>query len=124
MVCLFVGFMLSISTDLAAQNNSVFNLTEGDSLNIAVNARGEIQWEQSVDTNSWSDLDGETNPTLTLLAEKNAYFRARISEPGCDQIYSDVSFLRVIPLKERKNMILILVDDLGWRDLESYGSDF
>lgn len=123
-IFLFAVFLFVATLEVIAQNNRVFNLLGGDSLTITVDARGEIQWEHSDDSIFWSVIDGETTSTLALLAENNAYYRARISEQNCDQIYSDVSFIRVIPLEDRKNIIFILVDDMGWRDLECYGSDF
>ncbi len=123
-ITILIGILLLVNPVTLAQNNRVFNLVEGDSVNIWVEARGEIQWDQSDDSISWSVIPGKSGPTLAIHAEKNAYYRARIIEPNCDQIYSDISKVRVIPTDTRKNIVFIFIDDMGWRDLVCYGSDF
>jgi len=123
-IFLFAAFLFAIGMDAIGQNNRIFNLLKGEYLSISIDARGEVQWEQSADSITWTDIYGENKASLTMLAERNTYIRARIFEPNCDHLYSDVSFVKVISLEERKNIIFILVDDMGWRDLGCYGSDF
>ena len=90
-----------ISSKAHAQNNSVFNLETGDSLTLGVEARGEVQWEMSADNQSWEELSGENDFTFSFVAERNTYYRARISDPDCDPVYSDPSLVRVIAAEDR-----------------------
>ena len=117
-------FLLLAALRLPGQNNRVVTLPQGDTLNLSVEARGDIQWQQSADSLAWWDVAGQNTAKLSLIAEKSAWYRARIQEGTCDPIHSDPSYLRVIPSKGKMNIVFVLVDDLGWRDLGCYGSDF
>lgn len=54
--------------------------------------RGEIQWESSIDNESWSPIDGGTiSPFEVTVNALPIYYRARIDEEGCESPhYSEV----------------------------------
>lgn len=123
-ISLFFTLLATVTSLASAQNNRIFNLEKGDSLTLEIVARGAIQWERSSDSLYWDDISGANASTLRLSPLQNTYYRASISELGCNPIYSDVSYVKVYAPDEAKNIVLILVDDMGWRDLVSYGSDY
>ena len=52
--------------------------------------RGEIQWEQSPDNMNWSIMPGASTSTFTAKPDKTTYYRAKITEEGCNALYSPV----------------------------------
>ena len=119
LVCM--GFL---SMSLAAQNNSIISIHSGESLELKTDARGDISWEQSADGSTWTELEGASGALLSLSPETSGWYRGKISEGDCDPVHTAPTFVNVIDTSAKKNIILILVDDMGWRDLNSYGSDF
>jgi hypothetical protein len=52
--------------------------------------RGSIQWEQSPDRKTWSDVPSGNKGTVRLTPRQTTYYRARVTEPGCSPVYSDI----------------------------------
>lgn len=50
--------------------------------------RGTLQWEQSSDRNTWTELPGGGVPSLQVQPTNTTYYRAKVSEHGCSPVYS------------------------------------
>ncbi|MEQ8472931.1 MAG: G8 domain-containing protein [Marinoscillum sp.] len=63
----------------------------GDQLQLNADAyEGSIQWQLSMDDNTWTDIENETQGNLEyLLSEFPVYFRAAITREGCAVHYSE-----------------------------------
>lgn len=92
---LLVCLVLLVST-LNINGQTV--LTKTDSLplgqdtliNFVLNkARGNIQWQKSLDSKSWIDLKGETKDTLIIKPDVEALYRAIVSDGLCLPVVSD-----------------------------------
>ncbi len=83
------GFLAVLISLLLVQFS--FAQTQKDTLTLKLeNYRGNIQWEQSFDHHSWTDLPGGNVDSLKLTPKQTTYYRARITEPSCSPIYSDI----------------------------------
>lgn len=65
----------------------------GDSVCLTVSARGNIQWQNSTNGISWSNIPGETGDTLCMTATQAGWYRAEIVEGTCNPVYSDTSII-------------------------------
>ncbi|RXK61782.1 hypothetical protein ESA94_01865 [Lacibacter luteus] len=54
------------------------------------NYRGDVQWEQSYDKITWTNITGASTANFTTQPSKTTYYRAKITEQGCSPIYSGV----------------------------------
>ena len=62
---------------------------------------GNIQWQKSDDGSSWLNIYGATAETYTSNAlSSDRYFRARVSNAGCGEVYSNELLITVNPLAE------------------------
>lgn len=52
--------------------------------------RGAIQWEYSLDRNIWNVTANGTSDSLLVNPTKTTFYRAKITESGCDPIFSDI----------------------------------
>ncbi len=64
----------------------------------AGNPRGILQWQQSTNISTWTDLQDQTRNQLTIPITSTVYLRCAIKETNCDLIYSDV--LKVTPFDQ------------------------
>jgi len=51
---------------------------------------GEIQWEQSTDRKIWNDVPNGNVVNIRLFPSETTLYRAKITDPGCSPIYSDI----------------------------------
>ncbi len=61
---------------------------------------GVIQWQESLDLISWTDIAGETNDSLIHIALSKKYVRARVIHGVCNPYYSDTLSINVYTLNE------------------------
>jgi len=54
---------------------------------------GNIQWQESADNISWSDISGAISDTSCIIAADSTYYRAVVTSGSCDPYYSDTSFI-------------------------------
>ena len=54
---------------------------------------GEIQWQSSPDSLSWTDLEGENSDSLCIIVHDNLYFRAMVVVGICDPFYSQIAYI-------------------------------
>ncbi|MBF9239968.1 hypothetical protein I2I05_21430 [Hymenobacter sp. BT683] len=52
--------------------------------------RGSIQWQQSLDRVTWTDVPNAQQADASLDPKQTTYYRAKITEAGCAPLYSDV----------------------------------
>jgi hypothetical protein len=57
--------------------------------------RGNIQWQNSTDAITFTDIAGETNDTICTTITAAIYFRGVILENSCDSFYTDTFHFRV-----------------------------
>ncbi|MCB9231787.1 MAG: hypothetical protein H6581_08990 [Bacteroidia bacterium] len=57
--------------------------------------RGDIQWQWSTDSTTWTNSAGATQDTFCLIPTQSAWYRAAITEGSCDTVWSDVSYVWV-----------------------------
>lgn len=58
---------------------------------------GTIQWEESIDNITWSDVDSETDTVYRFFPIANRYIRALARFSGCPSEYSEVSYVQLLP---------------------------
>ena len=63
----------------------------GDTLLLEIQSlEGDRQWEQSMDSVSWTALSGEVGETLNrVVTQIPIYFRAKVTSSGCETFYSE-----------------------------------
>lgn len=54
------------------------------------NYRGQIQWEQSTDRSTWTSVPNGNVGKLKLKPTQTTLYRAKITDPGCSPIYSNI----------------------------------
>lgn len=109
---------------LWGQQNRVIVLPKGASVELHAEARGSISWQRSPDSINWTDIAESEGPYFSASPAESTWYRARILEGECDPLYSQTTLVKVSDSHPRMNIVFILVDDLGWRDLGCYGSDY
>lgn len=62
---------------------------------VAGTYHGSIQWQNSTDSLTWTDIPSATTDTFCFAASTSLYYRALISEGNCDPVYSNTSFINV-----------------------------
>jgi len=72
---------------------------------VLAEARGSIQWQKSMDTISWINMESEINDTLVVKSNAEAIYRAVVTNGTCLPVHSDTA--RVIFLKPK-----VITDDL------------
>lgn len=66
-------------------------------LTLPATVRGNIQWESSSDSLSYSPISGQTGDTLCIVPNADTWYRAEITEGSCDPLYSDTTSIKVNP---------------------------
>ncbi len=79
----------------ASVNNS--SICENDIVELTLSGHtGTIQWQESEDGSTWTDIIGaNTTPFTTNSLSSNYYFRASVSNAACDPVFSDEVFVTV-----------------------------
>lgn len=63
-----------------------------DSITLKVEKfRGNIQWQHSIDGQNWSNISGKTNAKLKVNSGDEGYYRSKITDGTCFQVYSDTA---------------------------------
>ena len=58
---------------------------------------GVFQWEKSYDMHDWQSLENARDSILRIVPQRNTFYRAVISFPDCDPIYSEISYAQLSP---------------------------
>lgn len=82
---IFAALLLLMTAGLQAQ---VVEVCAGDgtdsvTLSLAQYQYGNIQWQYSEDTLTWTDIRGAHDTVFRCLPERECYYRARIEYPNC-----------------------------------------
>ena len=94
-IFLIISLVLLIA---ASKTNGQALITKNDSIplgqdtliNIVLpEARGNIQWQKSLDSKSWINLAIETNDTLLVKSDVEALYRAIVTDGTCLPVISD-----------------------------------
>ena len=109
---IIAGVFMSISWQTWGQNIIVKNdtipiISDSVYLTIPGNYRGTVTWQQSPDNQEWHSLNSTTGDSLYVHSFFDSYYRAKIEEGTCIDIYSDT--VKVI---KDKNVITIQNDSL------------
>lgn len=117
----FIFICLIASTSYSQTTTNT--VCEGEDVYISIpNVNGTIQWEESLNMTNWSELTGETDDTLHIIASESIYYRAVITDGTCDPIFSDTSYVIVDPLPSNVNVSVNSTDLCEGDDLELTGS--
>jgi uncharacterized protein (TIGR02145 family) len=92
-----IVFLFTISSFISAQNFSLIREIASTKATVVLRLKeytGNIQWQHSDDSLTWTDIDGENSDTLIVFScERNKYIRAEVSIGNCDPFYSDITFI-------------------------------
>ncbi|MCF8424717.1 MAG: fibrobacter succinogenes major paralogous domain-containing protein [Bacteroidia bacterium] len=71
--------------------SQTYNHCQGDSVHLGIASyTGSLQWQQSSDSLNWSDIIGATFSPYGFVFSTPKYYRAKISAPNCNPVYSPV----------------------------------
>jgi Sortilin, neurotensin receptor 3, len=91
----FIIYLLFGFTNLQCQLVNCFNCIDkpvykGDTVALNIPSfYGDLQWQKSIDLQSWSNLEYATSGMLAFVADSSAFYRARVQGGTCDPVYSD-----------------------------------
>ncbi|HOV12189.1 MAG TPA: hypothetical protein PLL90_10550, partial [Bacteroidales bacterium] len=57
---------------------------------------GGLQWQQSADTITWTDISGATGNNFPLVPSQSYFYRAKVNSGTCLPFYSDVTKIDVL----------------------------
>ncbi len=96
---IFAALLLLLTAGLQAQ---VVEVCAGDgtdsvTLSLAQYQYGNIQWQYSEDTLTWTDILGAHDTVFRCLPEQECYYRARIEYPNCPLDTTQVTHILFTP---------------------------
>lgn len=88
----FFSLLLVALTTFTANAQKIIEATAGDKIVLEADLfRGDLQWQNSADGESWQNLEGGTiNSFEIILSTIPVFFRAKIEEENCTPHYSEV----------------------------------
>lgn len=109
-------YLIFLSINLQSQTvNKIKKVVfEGDSVVLRLaNYSGEIQWQKSTDSISWTNIQSSDGEELLFLADQTSYFRI-VNKKYPDSIVSNLGIVKVYP----KNVNLSDVDGNRYRTVQ------
>ncbi|MCK4664250.1 MAG: T9SS type A sorting domain-containing protein, partial [Bacteroidales bacterium] len=108
----------------ATADNTI--ICSGSSLTIVLSDySGSIQWQQSTDNLTWSDITDENSASLTLSSlTEDTYFRALLSITGCDDDISSVESIKVNPLPISGYNYSVDLGTVTFSDISEYADSY
>lgn len=94
----FLSFFIFLVTSLYAQtlytNTDTLSITSDTVTLQAGKFRGIIQWQRSLDGQTWENLEGKINSLLQVSAKDEGFYRAEIIDGTCYPAYSDIARIK------------------------------
>lgn len=96
---IFAALLLLMTAGLQAQVTEVCagDGTDSVTLSLAQYQYGNIQWQYSEDTLTWTDVQGAHDTVFRCLPERECYYRARIEYPNCPVDTTQVTHILFTP---------------------------
>ena len=101
-ILLIITLVLLIFT---LKSNGQALITKNDSISLGQDTvvqiiipeyRGNIQWQKSLDSLNWTDLEGKTNDSLIIMFDTQAVYRAVITDGTCLPVFSDSAHVKFL----------------------------
>jgi hypothetical protein len=71
--------------------SQTYSFCSGETVYLDANSfNGNIQWQQSIDSLSWSNISGANYSPFAIVFWSNKYYRGVISNNGCNPVYTSV----------------------------------
>jgi len=71
----------------------------GDTILLVLNAfRGSIQWQESSDSISWTNISGATSDSSSVIIDSASWYRAEVVEGTCLPVYSVIEKFIINPV--------------------------
>ncbi|MFN5459752.1 MAG: hypothetical protein ACK5AY_07575, partial [Bacteroidota bacterium] len=85
-----IFFLFSIVTIFSLRSQT-FTYCPGDSIYLGLPSYvGALQWQESIDSLNWSNIPGATFSPYGFIFTSNKYYRAAVTAPNCNPVYSSV----------------------------------
>lgn len=86
---LFISSFKTNGQVLITKNDSI-PLGQDTIVNIILpGTRGDIQWQKSLDSKNWIDIEGKNNDTISVKTDIEALYRAIVTDGTCLPVISD-----------------------------------
>jgi hypothetical protein len=91
LILFFLGFTLKAQ---------VINVCGADTIILKLDnyQEGVVQWQESIDSINWVDIDGANDSVYKFLPTEEKFYRAVNTFSNCQPEYSNVSFVQLPPL--------------------------
>ena len=96
---IFAALLLLMTAGLQARVVEVCagDGTDSETLSLTNYQYGNIQWQYSDDTLTWTDVQGAHDTVFRCLPERECYYRARIEYPNCPVDTTQVTHILFTP---------------------------
>ena len=95
-------YILIIITLLALNRieAQIVNVCGADTIVLEVEnyQNGVIEWQESTDAVSWLKIPTASGTCFQLYPSEEKYYRAIVTTPNCEPIYSDISYIQLPPI--------------------------
>jgi len=84
------------------------------------------QWQSSLDNNTWTDLEGETKPTLSIRVPNEAnvtYYRCQLTNGWGNVVYTNSAQIFALAFTEQPQDVSVGVGDMVIMTAEAVSSD-
>ena len=87
---------LAIQSIVSAQTVDLIKEQENENdtiILVLLDYIGELQWQSSQDSMSWTDLECVSSDSLLIVVKEHLYFRAKVTVGICEPFYSDIAYI-------------------------------
>ncbi len=92
------SYLLNVSNSTAGTASASTNtLCSGSSVTMTLAGyNGSIQWQSSTNGSTWSDIGGATGSTYSPSPGSDIYYRAKVTDAPCGNVFSNSEFIEVV----------------------------